>query len=540
MRITRRVAALLLALALVIAAVVVTLAVVAGNSGASFGSARSAETTVTMRGGGSIRVEGATLRIPPGAVRGDGRLTARTERASAAMTVASAVTSALRLSLADAPVVFTLSGAKLVRAATLTLAVRPDAVPPDSSVATRADAVWLSYYDPHAHRWRPVPSRYDPSRHTVTAQISHLSLWAPLTWAWAEIGSRLRQALSALGSGQPPPPDCAGVSGVFVREAGGQDPPLMGCPTQNTPGSLTVTITSNRAYAMVLRPPADATPAPPDYKGFEDYVRNLQAVAKALGGSYLAPTAAFSYTVPLNGPADVFSAGPSWKTYVLDLAVPVADALFDTVTLGYADCILDSVTITEPSLADAPGLIKECLPGLAEELAVVKLYDDYIAPALNYVQDFLQAYDLAHDAILKVHGEVQLIRPNPTPELYVSTGYEPGEIYRFPKFPAQISFNRSAYISGLSWTQIGTLSATATGTLNTYNATNGAAEAYTIQIYASDPEECAVILYPHGFPSPTETIQAYVFSDVRLTALQGIAPPDITAYTVSPACHPSA
>jgi hypothetical protein len=539
MHITRRAAALLLALALVIAAVVVTLTVVVHNSSASFGTARSAATTVTMQGGGSIRVEGATLRIPPGAVREDGRLTARTEQASAAISRATAVVPALRLSLASAPVLFTLSGARLVRAATLTLAVQPSAVPKDSSVATRADAVWLSYYDPQAHRWQPVPSRYDPGRHTVTAQISHLSLWAPLTWDWAAIGLSLRQAFSALGSGQPPPPNCSGVSGVSVSEAGGQYPPLIGCPIESTPGSLTVTITNTRAYAMVLRSPADATPGQPDYKGFEDYVRNLQAVTKALGGAYLAPTAALSYTVPLNGPADVFSAGPSWKTYVLDQAVPVATALFDTVTLGYADCILDNVTITEPSLADAPGLITECLPGLAQGLVVVKLYEDYVAPLLNYVQDFLQAYDLVHDVILKVHGDVQLTRPNPTPELYVHTGYEPGEIYRSSNFPTQISFNRSAHISGLSWTQIGTLSAIATGTLNTYNATNGAAAAYPIQINASDPEECTVTLYPQGSPSPTQTIQAYIFSNVTISALQGSLPPDLGAYMLSPVCGPS-
>jgi hypothetical protein len=540
MHVTRRATALLLALALVIAVVVVTVAVVDHDSGTSSGTERSAATAVTMQDGGSIRVEGASLRIPPGSITGDGRLTARTEQASPAITRASAVTSVLRLSLASAPVLFTLSGARLVRAATLTLAVRPGALPHDSPVAARADAVWLSYYDPRTHRWQPVPSHYDPARHAVTARISHLSLWAALTWAWAAVGLSLRKALSALGSGQPRPPNCPRVSEVSVSEAGGQDPPLIGCPAENTPGSLTVTITNNRAYAMVLRSPADATAGPPDYKGFEDYVRNLQAVSNALGGSYLAPMAALSYTVPLNGPADVFSAGPSWKTYVLDEAVPVATTLFDIVTAGYAKCILDNVTITEPSLADAPGLITECLPGLAQGLLVVRLYEDYITPLLNYVQDVLQAYDLAHDAILNIRGEVQLTRPNPTPELYVHTGYEPGAIYRSSNYPARISFNRSAYISGLRWTQIGTLNATATGTLNTYDATNGAAAAYPIRISASSPEECTVTLYPQGFPSPTQTIQAYIFGTVTLIAQPGSSPPDLSAYTLSPVCDPAA
>jgi hypothetical protein len=527
MHITRRTAVLLVALVLVVAAVVVTLTVVVTRSSTTSGTAGSASTTVTVQGGGSIRVEGATLRIPAGAVTGNGQLTAHTEQASAAITSPAGLTPALRLSVASPPVSFTLSGARLVRPAILTLTVRPSALPQNSPVAAQTDAVWASYYDTQVQRWQPVASRYDPSTHTVTTQISHLSLWAPLTWDWPAIGQSLRQAFSALGSGQPSPPNCPPVSGVSVSEAGGQDPPLIGCPAESTPNALTVTITNHRAYAMVLQPPADATAGPADYQGFEDYVRNLQAVTKALGGSYLAPTGSLSYTIPLNGPADAFTAGPSWKTYVLDLAVPVATGLFDTVTIGYANCILDNVTTTEPSMADAPGLVTECIPGLAEATAVGRFYEHDIEPLLNYVQDFLQVYDLAHDAILQVHGEVQLTRPNPTLALYLHNGYTLGALYKYPNFPSTFALDNHDYLSGMTWTQISASGASATATLNVDTCNPDCAAGiymtYQVKMVASDPEECAVAVYPQYSDQP-QTMQAYVFTNVAILAVNSPPP----------------
>jgi hypothetical protein len=285
-----------------------------------------------------------------------------------------------------------------------------------------------------------------------------------------------------------------------VSQAGGQDPPLVGCPTESTPNTFTVTIANHRAYSMVLRLPPDATAGPPDYKGFEDYVRNVQAVTKALGGSYLAPTASLSYTISLNGPADVFSAGPSWKTYVLDLAVPVATGLFDTVTLGYADCILDNVTTTEPSLADAPGLVTECIPILAEATAIGRSYKHNIAPLLNYVQDFLQAYDLAHDAIVQVHGEVQITRPNPTLALYLHNGYTLGALYKYPNFPGTFALDNHDYLSGITWTQISASGASATATLNVDTCNPSCAAGtymtYPVKMIATNPQECSVAVYP--------------------------------------------
>ena len=529
MRTSKRLVALLLALALVVAAAVVTLTLVTHNSGTAKLRPTAA---VTVQGGGTVRVAGATLHIPPGAVSANGQLSVQTERSTTALSKAATTDrSALRLSLAAAPVQFELAGTRLVRPATLTITVRPSALPQGWSAATRPDTVWLAYYDPQTLRWQPVASRYDPGTHTVTAQVPHLSLWAPLTWNWAAIGLSLRQALSAIGQGPAPTTACAGANGVSVSNAGGQDAPLIGCPTERTPDNLAVSITNTRAYAMVVQAPADATLGPPAYVGFQDYVRNQQAVTQALGGSYLAPGASLAYTVPLNGPADVFSGGPSWKTYVLDLAVPAATALFDTVTAGYADCILDNVTTTAPSLADAPGLVTECLPGLAEATAIGKFYEENIAPLLNFVQDILQAYDLAHDSILKVRGAVRISRPNPTPELYLHNGFTLGSLYTSPNFPKLFGLDNHDYISGMQWTQVLTAGASATGTLNLDNCTpdcaQGTDETYLVKMVATEPEECSVAVYPQ-YSDQSQTVRAYVFTNVEILAVDSSPP---SAYT---------
>jgi hypothetical protein len=82
--------------------------VIAEPGAVTSATARSATAPVTVQGGGSIQVKGATLRIPPGAVTGDGQLTARTEQATAAITTPASVTPAVRLSLASPPVSFAL------------------------------------------------------------------------------------------------------------------------------------------------------------------------------------------------------------------------------------------------------------------------------------------------------------------------------------------------------------------------------------------------------------------------------------------------
>src|SRR5664280_3471017 len=61
------------------------------------------------------------------------------------------------------------------------------------------EAVWLASFDPQSGQWQPVTSHLDPAARTVTAQVPHLSWWAPWTWDWRGIDARLQQALSALG-----------------------------------------------------------------------------------------------------------------------------------------------------------------------------------------------------------------------------------------------------------------------------------------------------------------------------------------------------
>jgi len=204
--------------------------------------------------------------------------------------------------------------------------------------------------------------------------------------------------------------ECPTITEAAVTESGGQDPPLLGCAATNAPNDLTVSITNNRGYSTVVQAPPDATLEPPANHGFEDYVHNQQTITKTLGGTYLAPTATLSYVIPQYGGVDVFRSRPSWKTYVLDLSIPVADGLFNVVTAGYATCIFDNVTTTAPSAADAPSLIGECIPVLAQGIAAWKFLKQYILPLVNFVGSTLAAYDLVHDSILRIHGKVQIGR----------------------------------------------------------------------------------------------------------------------------------
>lgn len=317
----------------------------AGCSGRSAG--HPGHVSVSAKQGGSVALDGATLSVPPDAVSGQGSLAASTG-GKPPSAVRPTGAGAPALTTAAAPVHFVLTGARVVRPVNITFRLRSFRLPSGLSSASQASAVWLAYYNTRTQQWQRVPSTYHPVTRTVTAQVQHLSWWAPWTWDWQQIALRLHRSLSALGSGRAAPSPCPGVHGVTVTSSGGQDPPLIGCATANGANALTVSLTGNRSYAMVVHAPA----------------------------------------------------------------APAAEAVFDLVTLGYARCILDSVARSEPaSFADAPGLIVECFPVLAEASTLLRFYLKYLEPVSHYVQFLLEAYDRAHDASLGLSGKVYVDRP---------------------------------------------------------------------------------------------------------------------------------
>jgi hypothetical protein len=266
---------------------------------------------VSAKQGGSIALNGARLSVPPRAVSGHGYLNASTRGAPPSSAALSGIREAAQTSGASAPVHFTVTGARIIAPVRITFRVRPVSLPSGLPAASQASAVWLAFYNASTQQWQPVASTYDPATRTVTALVRHLSWWAPWTWDWQGFALRLRQSLSALGSGRAPAASCAGVPKVTVTSAGGQDPPLIGCAATRSPGMLTVSITNNRGISMVMSGvPSDATQDPPSYQGFDAYIATRDATTHMLGGADLPPSETLTYSMPLYGPPTVLTAMP--------------------------------------------------------------------------------------------------------------------------------------------------------------------------------------------------------------------------------------
>jgi hypothetical protein len=380
----------------------------------------SADIPITVAQGGTVRLTGATLIVPPGAVSVDGRLVARTDGPQVDTSLSlNGEPGAARpvISSAGRSVSFELRGATLIHPATLTLSVDPAAFAQAGDIAKRSGAAWLAFYDVTAQRWSPVHSQYSSSTGAVTAQVPHLSTWNPFTWDWSALTLSLRQSLSAFGSGRAPKTDCPEVKGVTVTMTNDKDPPLIGCATGDATSGYLVSITNNRAYSMVLTAPAGAVQEPRDYAGFEEYVKSRDSVTAALGGPYLASLGTVTYRLPANGTTFQFTGAISLKTAVLDLAVALSAAGFDIGTGGYGKCVLDNVAHSgAATLSEAPKLVVECLPGVGLGM---ELLSDMVDLA-QIVGNVWSAYDKVLDTAMNVHGKVDVIRPIPVKPLATS------------------------------------------------------------------------------------------------------------------------
>lgn len=391
----------------VLAATAITVAVIAGTSPAP--GATFADVPVTVAHGAIVRLAGAILVIPPGAVSGDGQIKASTSDSQASTNLGLDGRPEARkpvFSPVGQSVSFELKGATLIHPATLSLPVNHAALARISPTG-RLGVAWLASYEGTVQRWMPVHSRYDPSSGNVTAKVSHLSHWNLFTWDWPGMTLRLRQMLSAFGSGRAPKTDCTKVKGTSLTMTGGNDPPLLGCITRRDASGLAIDITNNRGYSMVLQPPPTAVRQSRDYSDFEAYLETSSQTTKAIGGAYLGSVQTVTYRLPPTGTTFKFTGAASWKTTVLDFAVITAEAFFDVVTVGYAKCILDNVSHSSAaSLNEAPGLVAECLPTLNLGISLLKDITDFKTKVAN----ILTYYDSAIDAVLKVHGQVTVVR----------------------------------------------------------------------------------------------------------------------------------
>ena len=379
---------------------------------------------VSANQGGTIALAGAKLSVPPGGVSGHGQLHASTAGAPP-QTAQRAETGGLKLlSAISAPVHFTITGTRLTRPVRVMFRIRPGVVPVALPAANQAHAVWLSFYDPAARRWQVVPTHYDPATGIATAQVRHLSWWMPWTWDWAGAVRRLRQALSALGSGRAPPVSCPSVPQVTLTSSGGQDPPLIGCTAEAGPNTLTVSLTNNRGLTMVLsHVPADATPDPASYTGAAAFLTDhafRQAFASRLGGVILPATETIPYSVPLHGSPESFIASITEKSYLLDLALLAGEEGFGGLTHQYLNCVLNTVLRSQvPSVADLAGLATDCLPVLAATSPTLraiaktlgKKFFQIVRGMILDIKLVLQTSDIAYDQFRLIQGQVQIERP---------------------------------------------------------------------------------------------------------------------------------
>lgn len=527
---------------------VLVLATVAGCEGsqgkASPRAVSTADVAVTAAHGATVRLAGgAMLAIPPGGVSSNGRLSARIGTSGQATSLGldgTAGAAEAVLTAAGNQVTFELSGTTLARAATLAMPVDPAAVQQAGNAASAPGAVWLAFYNTAAHRWQSVDSRYDPVTHLVSAQVTHLSLWAPFTFAWQAIGTALRQGLKALLTQRATLAPCPGVNGVAISDSGGSDGPVIGCASQASASELTVTITSNRGYAMVVPTPSGVSPGPPEYTDYTGFLRTRPGAIQELGGEYLAPGQSLTYTMSLYGSPVVFSAAASVRTYTLDAGILLEKTVLNAAAGGFGDCILDGAASSGPlPLSAAPGLLLECIPlfgGLTKDVS--EALDDYVS-AIFFARDQVSAVlDLNGDAQSNFSGTARVTRQSlPLPGFYYSTIWAPQQVFVDPAYPAKMGIDNHSWITIQSVNTWLPDSMTMTGVLNydtcQPSCAGGQELTVPVQVMATVPQTCTVQIGMVGSTSPE---QAYVYSEITVNALSGSPPSFLVGNQVFSAC----
>lgn len=115
---------------------------------------------------------------------------------------------------------FEISGTQIVSPLTITLPA-PRAKDPTAD----PDTAFIAYFDPSTRAWVPMPSTYDASRHVVTAQSTHLSLWSVFRFDGAALTRSLTDFLGGF-AGAPGPvnmptcdnPDAMANSGYRIAQ----------------------------------------------------------------------------------------------------------------------------------------------------------------------------------------------------------------------------------------------------------------------------------------------------------------------------------
>jgi eukaryotic-like serine/threonine-protein kinase len=133
-----------------------------------------------------------------------------------------------------------------------------------------------------------------------------------------------------------------------------------------------------------------------------------------------------------------------------------------------------------------------------------------------------------------------VIARSPQADLYVNTAFTPGELYPYPSGPPSIGIDNHDSMTKIQWAADNQGDLVGTATLNYDNCNpdcaGGSLETFPVKITASNPRKCTVAIYPNGLGDPSQTIQAEVFGQIDIQALQGSPPSFLVGDAVLQPC----
>lgn len=171
---------------------------------------------------------------------------------------------------------------------TLTFRIRRGLVPSGTTP-------FLASLDPATGRWAPVASRYDAAAGTVSAQVTHFSVWTVLDWVTSKVGAVLQGALSdifgPIESG-PGMPACAaaGSSGAVITTSDSHPSAAIGaCAQASGQASVLAKVSNLRRYPVDLLYPAGTQVSVPSADVFTQLGEDLNNLSASWHDRVLLP-----------------------------------------------------------------------------------------------------------------------------------------------------------------------------------------------------------------------------------------------------------
>jgi hypothetical protein len=248
--------------------------------GACSGPPRSKFETVTVAPGVSVRVLSGSPSVKATAAP------AATRRLTARIRLAGGRTAPSALAVLAPARHLVSSGPLAADGVILTFHVAPDAVSPGTTP-------FLASLDPATGKWVPVPSSYSAAAGTVSARVTHFSVWTVLDWVRSKIADVLKGALSDIfgpveaGAGNPV---CTTATGGVVtvsdsRPGGG----IGACAQSAGQADVLAKIADLRSYPVDLLYPAGTRVQVPATDVFTQLGEDLNNLSSAWHDRVLLP-----------------------------------------------------------------------------------------------------------------------------------------------------------------------------------------------------------------------------------------------------------